>query len=102
MLFKDKVVLISGSGSGIGKEAAYAFLSQGANLVVNERREAVLAEAYKDYNGNVKFAPGDIGDPETAKRMVETAVREYGGVDIVINNAGIFLQNHFKMKQEKA
>ncbi|MGB3729114.1 MAG: SDR family oxidoreductase, partial [Thermodesulfobacteriota bacterium] len=95
MSFKDKVVLISGSGSGIGKEAAYAFLSQGANLVVNGRREAVLAEAYKDYNGTVKFAPGDIGNPETARRMVDTAVKEFGGVDIVINNAGIFSPKPF-------
>ena len=95
MSFKDKVVLISGAGTGIGKEAAHEFLSKGAKVVANGRRESVLAKAFEGYNGNVKYAPGDIGKPETAKRMVDTAVREFGGVDIVVNNAGIFSPKPF-------
>ena len=90
MSFTNKVVLITGAGTGIGKETAYDFLSKGAKLVVNGRRESVLAQSYERHNGNVKFAPGDIGNIETAKRMVQTAVEAFGGVDIVINNAGIF------------
>jgi len=90
MSFTNKVVLITGAGTGIGKETAYDFLSKGAKLVVNGRRESVLAQAFEEHNGNVKFAPGDIGNTETATRMVQTAVEAFGGVDIVINNAGIF------------
>lgn len=95
MSFTDKVVLISGAGSGIGQETAYDFLSKGAKVVANGRRESVLTEAFKDYNGNVKIVPGDIGNPETAKKMVDTAVNELGGVDIVVNNAGIFSPTPF-------
>ncbi len=101
MSFTNKVVLISGAGSGIGKEAAYHFLSKGAKVVVNGRRENVLADAFKDYNGNVKFAPGDIGKPETARRIVDTAVKEFGGVDIVVNNAGIFSPKPFLDETEE-
>ena len=95
MSFTDKVVLISGAGTGIGKEAAHDFLSKGAKVVVNGRRESVLVDAFKNQNGNVKYAPGDIGNPETAKRIVDTAVSEFGGVDIVVNNAGIFSPKPF-------
>ncbi|GJM14774.1 MAG: glucose-1-dehydrogenase [Thermodesulfobacteriota bacterium] len=101
MSFTNKVVVISGAGSGIGKEAAYDFLSKGAKVVVNGRRESVLADAFKDYNGNVKYAPGDIGNPETAKRIVDTAVNEFGGVDIVVNNAGIFSPKPFLDETEE-
>ncbi len=101
MSFKEKVVLISGAGTGIGREAAYDFLSKGANVVVNGRRESVLVDAFKNYNGNVRYAPGDIGNSETAKKMVDTAVREFGGVDIVINNAGIFSPKPFLDETEE-
>ena len=67
MSFTDKVVLISGAGTGIGKEAAHDFLSKGAKVVVNGRRESVLVDAYKDHNGSVRYAPGDISKPETGK-----------------------------------
>lgn len=101
MSFTNKVVLIPGAGTGIGKETAYAFLSKGAKLVVNGRRESVLAEAFKDQYDNVRFAPGDIGKPETAKRMVDTALEAFGGIDIVINNAGIFTPKPFLDETEE-
>lgn len=101
MSFTDKVVLISGAGSGIGQAAAYDFLSKGAKVVVNGRRENVLEDAYKNYNGNVKILAGDIGSPETAKKMVDSAISEFGGVDIVINNAGIFSPKPFLDETEE-
>ena len=101
MSFQDKVVLISGAGTGIGKETAYDFLSKGAKVVANGRRESVLEQAFKDHNGNVKLVTGDIGDPETAKRMVAAALEAFGGVDIVINNAGIFSPKPFLDESEE-
>lgn len=95
MSFKDKVVLISGAGTGIGEDAGKKFLEQGAKVVANGRRADVLENTYKNYNGNVAFVAGDISDPETSNRMVEEALEKFGGVDIVVNNAGIFKPTPF-------
>lgn len=96
--FKNKVVLITGGGTGIGKDAARAFLRQGAKVVLNGRREKVLAETARELDPsgkNVATVAGDIGTKETSKRLVQTAVEKFGGVDILINNAGIFKPTPF-------
>ena len=96
--FKDKVILITGGGTGIGKESARAFLQQGAKVVLNGRREKVLVETASELDPsgtNVAYVAGDIGKRETASRLVQTAVERFGGVDVLINNAGIFKPTAF-------
>jgi len=91
--FSNKVVLITGGGTGMGKDFARAFLQQGAQVVLNGRREKVLVETARELDPsgkNVAVVAGDIGTRETSLRMVQTAVEKFGGVDILINNAGIF------------
>ncbi len=93
MSFQGKVVLITGGGTGIGKAAAERFIALGAKLVINGRREDVLGKtaAQLDASGaKVRSVVGDIADPATAQRMVEAAKKHFGGVDVLINNAGIF------------
>lgn len=98
MSFQGKVVVITGGGSGIGETAAARLLERGARVVINGRREDVLARTAKrlDQAGDrVRAVAGDIASPATAKRLVETAEREFGSVDILINNAGIFSPKPF-------
>jgi NAD(P)-dependent dehydrogenase (short-subunit alcohol dehydrogenase family) len=93
MSLADKVVLITGAGSGIGADAARAFRSAGSFVVLNGRREEALHQAARsiDPTGKtVAVVAGDIGNPRTSRRMVDVAVERFGGVDVLFNNAGIF------------
>ena len=98
MSFSNKVVLITGGAGGIGKATAKRFLTQGAKVVLNGRREKFLADAAKEIDPSgqrVAIVAGDISRAETAKNLVKTAVDRFGGVDILINNAGIFCPKPF-------
>jgi len=98
MSLSNKVVLITGAGSGIGADAARGFHEEGAFVVLNGRRKPVLEETAVriDSSGrSVAIVPGDIGDPATSKRMVETAIQRFGGVDVLLNSAGIFAPKPF-------
>src|SRR3954471_12259205 len=98
MSLANKVVLVTGAGTGIGADGARAFYNAGCSVVLNGRREVALQQTASliDPTGrSVAIVPGDIGDPATSKRMVETAVRRFGGVDILFNNAGIFTPKPF-------
>jgi NAD(P)-dependent dehydrogenase (short-subunit alcohol dehydrogenase family) len=98
MSLSAKVVLITGAGTGIGADAALAFHDAGSLLVLNGRRQAMLeqtASAIDPSGKTVAVVAGDIGDPATARRMVDVAVRRFGGVDVLFNNAGIFAPKPF-------
>ncbi len=98
MSLKDKVVIITGGGTGIGANAALGFNQSGAKVVLNGRREDVLAKTALriDPTGkNVVYVAGDIGSPETIERVVRTAVSRFGGIDVLFNNAGVFTPTSF-------
>jgi NAD(P)-dependent dehydrogenase (short-subunit alcohol dehydrogenase family) len=98
MEFLNRVVLITGGGTGMGQVAAQRFLAAGAKVAINGRREDVLTKTanYLDPSGErVAIVAGDISHLETSKRLVATAVERFGGVDILINNAGIFKPTPF-------
>lgn len=98
MRFNNNVAVITGGSSGIGKEAAVRLVAEGAKVVIGGRDEAKLraAAAEIDPSGeNVAHIGGDIGQPAVAKSLVDTAVERFGGVDILINNAGIFAPKPF-------
>src|SRR5687768_11101987 len=93
-------VIITGASSGIGLDIARAFLAQGSSLILNARDEGKLAQARASLgqdgeHGKVLLLPGAIGDASTAERLAELARRELGGVDVLINNAGIFAMQPF-------
>ncbi|OOR93190.1 sugar dehydrogenase [Moraxella caviae] len=91
--FENKVVIITGGASGMGLEAARRFVQEGASVVIGGRSAGKLADAAKviDPTGaKVRTVAGDISKPETAKDLVLAATENFGGVDILINNAGIF------------
>jgi NAD(P)-dependent dehydrogenase (short-subunit alcohol dehydrogenase family) len=93
MRFKGKVVAITGGGSGIGKETAARFVAEGAKVAINGRDRAKLEAAAKDIDPsgkNVVVSPGDIAKPETGAALVDAAVSEFGKLDVLVNNAGVF------------
>lgn len=92
MNMNSTTVLITGASSGIGQDVARGFLEAGANVVLNARNAERLAAAAASLGqqDRVALVPGDIGNPETGARMVDAAVQRFGGVDVLVNNAGIF------------
>lgn len=95
---ENTTVVITGGATGIGRETARAFLENGANVVLNGRRETKLQEAITELDPTgkrVAYLAGDIGKPETARQLILTAVQTFGGVDILVNNAGIFKPTPF-------
>jgi short-subunit dehydrogenase len=92
--FQDRVVVITGASSGIGRAAAFEFAREGARLVLVARNETQLREvADRCKTLNPATSPliiaGDIADPAVSQRAVENAVAQWNRVDIVIANAGI-------------
>lgn len=98
MTFENKVAIITGGGTGIGRETAKLLLAQGAKVVINGRREEVLQQTQQalDPTGeNLAYVAGPIDDPKTSKDLVALAVGRYGRLDILVNNAGIFKPTPF-------
>lgn len=90
--FEDKVVLVTGGGSGIGKATALAFAREGARVVVVDRREdaarATVAAIIAEGGEGSPFG-ADVSQFAQCEAMVDHAVRTYGGLHIAFNNAGI-------------
>jgi len=90
--FENKVVLITGGTSGIGRVTAVAFAKEGAKVVVSGRRKAEGAETVtlvEKAGGQGLFVQADVSDEEQVKKLVETTVSHFGRLDIAFNNAGI-------------
>lgn len=86
-----KVALVSGSGRGIGREIALKLAADGAAIVVNDLDEAPAKETVADIEaagGKAIVCVGSVTEDGFAKRFVQTAVDSFGGLDIVVNNAG--------------
>lgn len=87
-----KTVIVTGSSSGIGRDVARAFLRRGDNVVLNGRDADKLAAVATELDApdRVATVPGNIGNPDTGTELVRVAVERFGGVDVLVNSAGIF------------
>ncbi|HUS69887.1 MAG TPA: SDR family oxidoreductase [Anaerolineae bacterium] len=97
MKLKDRVAIVTGGGTGIGKAISLAFADEGAAVVVAARNVARLEETASEIRakaGKVKVIPTDIADYEQVKRMVAGTVEEFGKLDILINNAAAYSYNN--------
>ncbi|NIK61455.1 SDR family NAD(P)-dependent oxidoreductase [Kribbella shirazensis] len=87
----DKVAIVSGAGRGIGREIAVKLASQGARVVVNDLDAASAQEttaAIEASGGTAEPCIGSVTDTGFGERFVQTAVDSFGGLDIIVNNAG--------------
>src|SRR2546423_8904450 len=84
---EGRVALVTGAGRGIGKAIAARLAAEGASVVVNDVDEDVARAAAAELGGAV--AAGSVADPAVADELVATAEREFGTLDVVVNNAGI-------------
>ena len=93
---EGKVALITGSGRGIGRAIALKLASEGARVVVNDLDDAPALEvvqAIRDAGGQAVACNGSVTAPDFAERFIGTAVSEFKGLDIIINNAGYTWDN---------
>jgi NAD(P)-dependent dehydrogenase (short-subunit alcohol dehydrogenase family) len=84
----NKVAIITGASSGIGRAAALLFAQKGARVVVTARRAAELESLVREIGDHAISLAGDIRDESHAQALVDLAEREFGGLDIAFNNAG--------------
>jgi len=92
--FRDRTVLVTGASSGIGRATALAFADAGSNLVLVARRAQVLAKVAAEarkLGAQTLVAATDVTDPEAVAACFRKAVRRFGTVDIVVNNAGVLI-----------
>jgi NAD(P)-dependent dehydrogenase (short-subunit alcohol dehydrogenase family) len=90
--FSEKVALVTGSGSGIGRATAQLYASEGAKVVISDvdmEGGNKTVEMIKSGGGMACFVRADVSRPEDCQNLVQSAVREYGHLDIACNNAGI-------------
>ena len=92
--FEDKVAIVTGAGTGIGEAIAHKLAKEGAKVVANslpyDPLDDVVA-SIKDYGGEATACGGNVSEEAEALKCVKTAIDKYGKLDILINNAGVFL-----------
>jgi 3-oxoacyl-[acyl-carrier protein] reductase len=93
MGFEDKVAIITGGSRGIGRAIALELGGQGAKVVVNYNRSSEAAEevaqAVADAKGEAAVFQADVGDYDAAETLIKFAIEHFGGLQILVNNAGI-------------
>jgi NAD(P)-dependent dehydrogenase (short-subunit alcohol dehydrogenase family) len=94
MRLENKVALITGAGSGIGRATAELFAKEGAKVIVadyNAESGQLTVRSIKDNGGQAAFVQVDVSKASEAERMVKATIDSYGRLDILHNNAGIFV-----------
>jgi NAD(P)-dependent dehydrogenase (short-subunit alcohol dehydrogenase family) len=90
MEFVDKRVLVTGSTRGIGYAIAKRFIDEGARVAINGRTASAVAAVQRELGDRAATAQGDLGSAAGCEQVVERAIAGLGGLDVLINNAGIF------------
>ena len=96
MQFKDKIILITGAASGIGRAAAFAFAKEGGTIVVSDINEKGGIETVSQIKATGKkaiFIKTNVADFASVEKLMQRIIDQFGRLDIAINNAGIIGAN---------
>ncbi|MEJ7627313.1 MAG: SDR family oxidoreductase [Ferruginibacter sp.] len=95
--FKDKVVAITGGSDGIGKALVEMLIPMGAKIATCGRNQDKLYDLQlRHHNSPLHCVVADVSDPHNCKLFIESTITQFGGIDILINNAGISMRSLFK------
>lgn len=92
MRLADKIILITGAGSGIGKCSALLFAKEGASVIVNDLdagRGLETAQEIQEAGGTALFIQADVTQPDSVKEMIDQGISKFGRIDVLFNNAGV-------------
>lgn len=98
MRLEDKVAIVTGSGAGIGKGIAEVFAKEGAKVVIATRSESngiPTADQIVESGGEAKFIKCDVSIEDNVKNLVIETVEKYGKIDVLVNNAGVYIEKDF-------
>src|SRR5258706_7997281 len=93
MQLNRKTVVVTGASQGIGAGIVNAFVERGFNVVANSRKVTQSTEVAA--SDRIALVDGDIGEPTTAHRIIDTALSRFKSIDVLVNNAGIFFTKPF-------
>ena len=96
--FKNKVVIVTGASSGIGEAMAREFAAQGARVVLGARsvqKLQLIAGDVRSRGGQAAYCGVDVTDVGECRELIDTAVREFGGIDVLVCNAGLSMRAIF-------
>lgn len=88
MNFTDQTVIVTGAGSGIGRAAALRFAELGANVVIADKNEEAAREVANEAGAKALAVTVDVSDSASVRSMIKTVVDNFGGIDVLCNNAG--------------
>ena len=98
MKLKDKVAIVTGAGTGIGRAIALAYVQEGASVVLVGRTQETLATVAEEVialGGEALVVRASVSKPPEVRRVVEEALARFGKVQILVNNAGVFIYKGF-------
>lgn len=105
MNYKDKVVLVTGSSRGIGRSIAIMFAQHNANVVINyydNKQEADVVKAViESYGVKCLSIKADVSKEFEVKKMIDKIIKEFGKIDVLVNNAGIAIDTDFENRNVK-
>jgi dehydrogenase/reductase SDR family protein 4 len=84
---KDKVAIVTGASRGIGRAIAEVFAREGARVVICGRHQATLAQVAAEIGSSVTAMECHVGKPDQVEKLVDTTTREFGRIDVLVNNA---------------
>ncbi len=94
-MLENKIVVITGAGSGLGRELAKAFANKGSHVIGLGRSENKLEETSKAINGNFECFTVDVGNFTEVTQVVEKIIAKHGRIDILFNNAAVYPKVNF-------